>query len=468
MSQLDDFLEEHHDEFEADLCEFLRIPSISTDSKYTGEVQKAGQWVADQFRALNFKIEVIETDGHPIIYAESPAVEGAPTVLVYGHYDVQPPDPMDEWISPPFEPTKRDGNIYARGATDDKGQMLTHIKSAQAWIESRGKLPLQIKYLIEGEEEVGSDSLYAFLDKQADGHGKSTLDRLACDIVVISDTSQFAPGQPAITYGLKGIAYFELLLTGPRQDLHSGSFGGAVTNPVNKLALMLAALINDKGKIQIPGFYDNVKSLADREREQFSSLPFDESTFMQQIGVNGLTGEEGYTTLERRWARPTFDVNGIWGGYQGEGEKTVLPARAGAKFSFRLVPDQDPKKIRASLRTMLEAMCPPGIKMELIDRHGAPGVVVPLDSPYMTAAVQAIERGFGRSPVFIREGGSIPVVTVFREKLGVDTLLLGWGLNDDNTHSPNEKFCLADFHRGIKSSAYLWHELSKVQVKNDK
>jgi succinyl-diaminopimelate desuccinylase len=319
-------------------------------------------------------------------------------------------------------------------------------------------LPVQLKFVIEGEEEVGSESLYQLLER--------TPERLACDVIVISDSSQFAPGQPAITYGLRGIAYYELRLTGPKQDLHSGTFGGAVTNPVNTLSRLLAALIDEQGRIQIPGFYDDVVPLTERERRQFADLAFDEVGFRERLGIDGVTGEAGYTTTERRWARPTFDINGIWGGYQGEGSKTVLPARAGAKFSFRLVPDQQPAKIAAALRQRLTELCPPGIKLELTDMHGAPGVMVPLDSPYMAAAAKAIERGFGQTPVFIREGGSIPIVTAFHQRLGVDALLLGWGLDDDNTHSPNEKFCLADFHRGIKASAYLWSELAGSLTSN--
>jgi succinyl-diaminopimelate desuccinylase len=328
-------------------------------------------------------------------------------------------------------------------------------------MQTQGRLPLQLKFLIEGEEEVGSESLHQLLD---DASRSDFRDMLRCDVVVISDTSQFAPGQPAITYGLRGIAYFELRLTGPKQDLHSGTFGGAVTNPANSLARLLAALVDERGRVQVPGFYDDVIDLSDRERRKLAALPFDERAFMKQLGVEGLSGEQGYTALERRWARPTFDINGLTSGYQGEGAKTVLPGRATAKFSFRLVPNQDPKKIAAGLQQMLQELCPVGIKMELIDMHGAPGVVVPLDNPFIAAAAKAIEHGFGRAPVFIREGGSIPIVTAFREKLGVDTLLLGWGLDDDNTHSPNEKFCLADFHRGIKASAYLWQAISEVTV----
>ena len=455
MSEIDEYLDSHKDDFEADLCELLRIPSISADSQYAGDIQKAALWVVSQFESLGFATELIETAGHPIVYAESPHIEGAPTALVYGHYDVQPPDPLDEWISPPFEPTVRDGNLYARGATDDKGQMLTHIKSAEAWIKTAGQLPVNVKYVIEGEEEIGSENLEAFIVENAD--------RLACDCVVVSDCSQFGPGQPAITYGLRGIAYYELRLSGPQQDLHSGSFGGAVTNPANVLARLLADMIDEDGRIQIPGFYDAVEPLTSREREGFQALAFDEEKFFAQIGVDAATGESGFSTLERKCARPTFDVNGLWSGYQGEGAKTVLPARAGAKFSFRLVPNQDPDQITAALTTFLEERLPPGIKMELQDFHGAPGVMVPLESPYMEAAAAAIEHGFGRAPLFIREGGSIPIVISFAEHLKADTLLLGWGLSDDNTHSPNEKFCLADFHRGTKSSARLWAELAKLK-----
>ena len=452
LMPLQRYLTEHRQQFEDDLCELLRIPSVSADRNYAGDVRRAADWVAGRLSRLGFATELIETDGNPLVYAESPPVPGAPTVLVYGHYDVQPADPLDQWTSPPFEPTVRDGNLYARGATDDKGQMLTHVNSIQAWIETAGRLPLQVKFLVEGEEEVGSESLNKFLERSAD--------KLACNVVVVSDTAQFAPGQPAITYGLRGIAYFELRLTGPKHDLHSGTFGGGVANPANALARMLAALVDNDGRVQVPGFYDDVIPLADRERAQFAALAFDEQAFMERIGVDGLTGEVGYTNLERRWARPACDINGIWGGYQGEGGKTVLPSTAGAKFSFRLVPRQDPHRVAAGLRELLTRICPAGIRMELIEMHGAPGALVSLDSPYMQAAARAIELGFERPPVFIREGGSIPIVTAFAERLGVDTLLLGWGLDDDNAHGPNEKFSLADFHRGIRASAYLWQELA--------
>jgi len=457
MAAIDQYLAAQAQRFEEELCDLLRIASISADPAYDDQIRRAADWIASRLKSLGLTAELVETSGHPLVYAESPHQAGKPTALVYGHYDVQPVEPLDLWISPPFEPTRRNGNLYARGATDDKGQVLTHVFGAEAWLAAEGRLPVNLKFLIEGEEEVGSSGLEEFLAGSAD--------RLACDCVVISDGSQFGPGQPAITYGLRGIACFELLLTGAAHDLHSGTFGGSVTNPVNTLARMLAALVDDRGRICVPGFYDDVAPLSPREREQLAALPFDESQYFTQIGVSGAVGEEAYTTLERRWARPTCDLNGIWGGYQGKGAKTVLPAQAGAKFSFRLVPNQHPEKVGKALEAMLQRSCPPGITMNLVSQHGSPAVLVPLDSPYVQAAARAIEHAFGRSPVFTREGGSIPIVLTFHELLKADALLIGWGQDDDNTHSPNEKFSLADFHRGIRASAKLWEELSRIPAK---
>ncbi|MEO0530626.1 MAG: dipeptidase [Planctomycetota bacterium] len=456
MSDLDAQLKEASSEHEAALFELLRIPSVSADSRHKADVERAADWVETRLSGMGLSVERLETPGAPILFAESPPVDGAPVALVYGHYDVQPPDPLDEWITPPFEPTVRDGNVVARGATDDKGQMLTHVLGVESVLKVDGKLPLQVKFLIEGEEEVGSEHLEAVV--------AANRKKLACDVVVVSDSSQFAPGVPAVTYGLRGIAYYELLVQGPKQDLHSGTFGGGVTNPANVLAKLLAALVDDDGRIQAEGFYDDVVPLTDREREEFAGLPFDEQRFMQQLSVEGVSGEAGFTTLERRWARPTCDINGLWSGYQGEGAKTVLPARAGAKVSFRLVPNQDPQKITAGLRSLLEPLVPEGAKLEIVPHHGAPGVVFSLDSTFMAAASEAIEQGFGARPVFIREGGSIPIVGTFAEQLKSDVLLLGWGLDDDNTHSPNEKFNLGDFHRGIHASAALWSELAKCEL----
>ena len=463
MSQFDAYLTQHSSRFEQDLFEWLRIASIGTDSAYDEETRKAATWLADKFRALELKTELIETCGQPIVYAESPPIDGAPTVLVYGHYDVQPPDPVELWDSPPFEPTVRDGKVYARGATDDKGQMITHLFSVEAWRNTVGDLPVQVKFLIEGEEESGGAGIDEFLQGKYD-NGVPVAEKIAADIAVISDCSQYAPGQPAITYGLRGICYFQLNLQGPNRDLHSGGFGGTISNPANALGKMLAALMDDNGRVQIPGFYDDILPMTEREREQFAALDFCDNAYSEELGVNELTGESGFSTLERRWARPTFDINGMWSGYQGEGAKTVLPAYAGAKFSFRIVPHQDPEKIRQGLEARLREVCPPGIEMELVDMHGAPGFVLSLDSPFMEAAAQAIEKGFEKRPVFVRSGGSIPIVNQFTSMLGINTLLLGWGQDDDDPHSPNEKFTLADFHRGIKSSCHLWEEIAKIQT----
>ncbi len=460
MPAIDQYLQSHASRFEDELWEFLRIPSVSADPAHREDMHRAAEWMADQLRRMGFTAETIPTAGHPLVYGESPKLPGARTFLVYGHYDVQPPEPLEKWTTPPFEPSRREGHVYARGAVDDKGQVFTHLKSVEAWITVEGRLPVNLKFLIEGEEEVGSRSLEQFLSEQAE--------RLACDCVIISDGSQFAPGVPAINYGLRGIAYYELRVTGPNRDLHSGSYGGAVTNPANALAKILAGLIDEQGRITIPGFYDEVVPLTVRERQEMAALPFEEAKFLEELGVAGAVGEAGFTSLERRWARPTFDVSGLWGGYQGEGAKTVLPASAGAKFSFRLVPNQEPEKVTTGLKWRLAELCPAGVELDLICHHGAPGVLVPLDSPYVEAAARAIAYAFGRRPVFTREGGSIPIVTTFRQRLGVDSLLLGWGQEDDNAHSPDEKFSLADFQRGIKASARLWEELSTLSLESGK
>lgn len=446
------FVEQNATLFEEKLCELLRIPSISADPDRAADVHRAADWLVGQLASMGLSARRIETSGHPLVYAESPPVPGQPVILVYGHYDVQPVGSLDEWHSPPFEPVRREGNVYARGATDDKGQMLTHVLSVLAWLRVRGSLPLQVKFLIEGEEEVGSRGLESLL--QTDEGRKL----LACDLVVISDTSQYGPGQPAITYGLRGIAFFELTVQGPRQDLHSGTFGGTVANPIVALCQLLAAVKDEQGRVQLPGFYDAVRPLTPREEQQLARLPFSEQQYQQKLGVPALVGEAGYSTLARRWVRPTFDVHGIWGGEQVS--KTVIPARAAAKFSFRLVPDQDPETIAQAAERFFHERSPSGVEIKLRYLHGARAVVVPLDSPWMAAAERAITRGFGQPPVFIREGGSIPIVVHFRQQLGVDTLLLGWGLDDDGAHGPNEKLHLADFHRGIRASAHLWNELA--------
>ena len=378
---------------------------------------------------------------------------GKPVVLVYGHYDVQPVDPLHLWDSPPFEPVLKNGNIVARGSTDDKGQMLTHIQSVLAWKQCDQTLPLQVKFLIEGQEENGSEVLEAKLPEIAE--------QLACDVIVISDSSQYAKGQPAITYGLRGIAYYELRVHGPKADLHSGSFGGAVTNPALALARILTDMKTSDGKIQLPGFYDSVVELVPSERAMWASMNFSDDVFAKQIGVDALSGESGYTTLERRWARPTFDVHGLLGGYQGEGGKTIIPSWAAAKISFRLVPNQDPKTVSLQLREFIDKHTPPGVRVEIIDLHGGRGVMVNPNSKFMKGAMQAVREGFDAMPVLIREGGSIPIVAQMVEATKADVLLLGWGLDDDGAHSPNEKFCLEDYYRGIRASSRLWHYLAE-------
>ncbi|MCC6509775.1 MAG: dipeptidase [Pirellulaceae bacterium] len=454
LATLDRYLQQSQPDHLEQLKHWLRIPSVSAEPLCSGEVRKSAQWVANALRGQGFQCEMIETSGPPLVYAESPPVPGRPVALVYGHYDVQPPDPLDKWISPAFEPTERDGNLYARGATDDKGQVFTHVLGAAAWAGTAQSLPLQVKFLIEGEEEVGSSQLAATLP--------AIKDRLSADVIVISDSSQYGAGQPAITYGLRGIAYYELRLHGPKQDLHSGSFGGAVHNPAIALSRLISQMIDQQGRIQLPNFYDSVKPLAESEREMWRGLGFDDQQFANQLGVSGLQGEVGYSTLERRWARPTLDVNGLMGGYQGEGGKTIIPSWAAAKLSFRLVPNQSPEAVTVQLKQFLAEHAPVGLRVELIEMHGGSGVVVDPDSPYMAAASQAIADSFGKSPVLIREGGSIPIVARMVEATGADVLLLGWGLEDDGAHSPNEKFCIADFYRGIRASAHLWHYLAQV------
>jgi acetylornithine deacetylase/succinyl-diaminopimelate desuccinylase-like protein len=449
---VDAYLEAHRADFEEQLKAMLRIPSVSAQPQHDADTRRAASMIRDDLAAMGLEAELIETKRHPIVYSEWLGAPGEPTLLVYGHYDVQPAEPLEPWLSPPFDPTVRDGNVYARGATDDKGQMLTHLKAAEAWLKTAGRLPVNVRFLIEGEEEVGGASLEAYVAENAA--------RLACDFAVISDTSQFAPGIPAITYGLKGLAYFELLIQGANRDLHSGTFGGAVANPINALCAILAGLKGPDGRIQIAGFYDDVRPLEAWERAEFAKLPFSEADFQRDLAASALAGEEGYTTLERKWARPTCDINGIFGGYSGPGPKTVLPCKAGAKLSFRLVPDQDPKAVDRQFREHVARACPPGVTYEIITHHGAPAVLVDVDTPGVRAATRAVEAGFGTRPVFMREGGSIPVVGLIKQHLGVDTLLLGWGQNDDNLHGPNEKFSLADFHRGIKSAAHLLGELA--------
>jgi acetylornithine deacetylase/succinyl-diaminopimelate desuccinylase-like protein len=454
MQDVINFLKQHQHEAVDQLKELLSIASVSADSAFEAEMAKAAEFVRSNLQSAGLEAEIVPTPGFPIVYGEWTKAEGAPTVLIYGHYDVQPPDPVDLWTTPPFEPDVRDGCIWARGATDDKGQCWTHVLSVAAWLQVTGSLPVNVKFVIEGEEEVGSNNLDNYLE--------TNKARLSCDVAVISDTSQYAPGMPAITYGLRGILACEVTLTGPNRDLHSGTFGGSIVNPVNALARLVSKLHDDQGRIQIPGFYDKVVPLSDKERDEFKELPFNENDYLADLGVSAPWGEAGFSTTERRWARPTCDVNGMYGGYTGEGPKTIIPSKATAKITCRLVPDQDPHALTEALRQYLEANLPPGVTMEFSTAHGGQPSLADPTSPYISAAKVAIEKAFGKAPVLIREGGSIPVVASLAQLLGVDTLLLGWGQNSDNLHSPNEHFALDGFHNGTLASAYLWQELARI------
>ena len=446
------------------LFELLRVPSVSAQPDRRGDCRAAAQWVRDFLTDAGCTAELVETGtaeapGHPIVFGKTKPVAGAKTLLVYGHYDVQPPDPLDLWTTPPFEPAVRPGPhgdpcVFARGATDDKGQMLTHLLAAKAWRDAAGGPPVNVTFVIEGEEEVGSDHLDAFLEEREDD--------LACDAAVISDTSQFAPGVPAICYGLRGIAACEVTVTGPRADLHSGLFGGAVANPANALAKIVAGLHGPDGRVAVPGFYDAVVPPTDAERAAWAGLPFDGAAFIETTGVPEPVTPPGASVLEGRWAWPTCDVNGLTSGYQGVGPKTIIPATATAKLSFRLVPDQDPAAILEAVERHVRETCPPGVGVEVTTYHGTPGVVFDTDSPPFAAAKSAVEHAFGTPPVLIREGGTIPVVRSLGETLGCPVLLLGWGQNTDGLHSPDEHFSLDAFTRGALASARLMWEMAQA------
>jgi acetylornithine deacetylase/succinyl-diaminopimelate desuccinylase-like protein len=452
LARLDAEKESHLEQ----LKDYLRIPSISTDPEYAGEVRRAGDFLLQHLQQGGLQTERIETAGYPLIYGEWLGAPGKPTILFYGHYDVQPVDPVDLWRHPPFEPTVEGDKLIARGATDDKGQSFAHVKAVVAMLAERGKLPVNVKFLVEGEEESGGEAIDKYVRQDA---GR----RLQCDCVMISDSSLFGPGQPSLIYGLKGLAYMEIKVTGPNRDLHSGTFGGAVTNPLNALGEIVARLRDSRtGRVQIPGFYDDVRPLADWERREFAQLPFDEESYRSGLGVAQLTGEEGFTTRERTWGRPTLDVNGIFGGYQGRGAKTVLPSWGGAKVSMRLVPDQRPETVARQFTEYVHQIAPPGVVVEVSFLHGAEPVAVEAEGPLVDAAMAAMADVWGPRPVRIREGGSIPVVSTFSQVLGKPVLLLGFGLADDGLHSPNEKFNISNYYNGIRSVVRLLDRLGDV------
>ncbi len=450
-----DFINLHRDRYVDELTSYLAIPSISALPEHAGDVARCAQWTADELTRIGLTgVRLIETPGNPVVYGEWLGAAGAPTILFYGHYDVQPVDPLDKWTSPPFEATVRDGEIYARGSADDKGQVFMHIKAVEAWLSQAGRLPVNIKMFIEGEEEVGSTHLDTFVHDNRD--------MLRADVVVISDSPMFDRGIPSICYGLRGLAYFQIDLKGTSSDLHSGSFGGAVANPAFVLAQVLAQMKDRSGRIKIPGFYDDVRALTDEERGEWKRLPFNETRYRKDLGAPKLFGETGYTTLERVWARPTFEVNGLLAGFTGEGAKTVIPATAMAKVSMRLVPDQKPDRVAELFATYLKKVTPKTVELTLTRMHGGKPWMAAFDNPYVQAAGRAIEQGFGKAPVFNREGGSIPVVSTFQEELGVPSVLFGVGLPDENAHAPNEKLDLGNFQNGIIAAAFLYDEIGKL------
>jgi acetylornithine deacetylase/succinyl-diaminopimelate desuccinylase-like protein len=456
MDNVIDFINVNRERYLEELKALLAIPSISALPAHAGDVKRCAEWCAGEMRRIGLQnVRLIETPGYPVVYGDWLGAPGAPTILFYGHYDVQPVDPLDLWESPPFEATIRDGEIYARGSADDKGQVFMHFKAVEAHLKQNGRLPVNIKFILEGEEEVGSVNLDEFVRAhKAD---------LAADVVVISDSPMFARGVPSICYGLRGLVYFQIDLRGSSTDLHSGSFGGAVANPAFVLAQMIAQMKDRGGRIRIPGFYDDVVPLKDEERQAWASLPFNEKKYRKDFGIPKLFGETDYTTLERTWARPTLEVNGMLSGFTGEGAKTVLPAVAMAKISMRLVPNQDPNRIAELFETYVRKLAPKTMELTVTRMHGGKPWMTSFDNLYVQAAGRAIEKGFGQKPVFTREGGSIPVVSTFQEELGLPSVLFGVGLPDENAHAPNEKLDVANFHGGIIASAMLYEEIAKTR-----
>jgi acetylornithine deacetylase/succinyl-diaminopimelate desuccinylase-like protein len=449
ISYIDSKQEDHLNE----LKELLRIPSVSAKSEHRADIERAARWVTERLRAAGLdNVEITPTKLHPVVYGESLRAPGKPTVLFYGHYDVQPAEPLDLWTSPPFEPTVREGNLFGRGTADDKGQLHIHLKALEALRNSSGKLPINVKALVEGEEEVGSINLWEFL--------RQNRERLKADALVVSDTAMLRKGVPSITYGLRGLNYYQLEVTGPAQDLHSGVFGGAVPNPITVLSEMIAKLHDRNFRVAIPGFYEDVAALSRQERQALESLPWREKEFRKTVGAPALAGEKGFTIIEQLWTRPTLELNGIWSGYTGEGAKTVIPSKAYAKFSTRLVPNQDPAKIAKLVERQIGRLLPKTVvyKFEVLST-GKPWVA-PYDHPIFQKALQALERGFGKKAVFIREGGSIPLVTQIHDMFKVPCVLLGFGLPDENAHAPDEHIALENYFGGIKSVALFYEQLA--------
>jgi acetylornithine deacetylase/succinyl-diaminopimelate desuccinylase-like protein len=442
------YLEANKQRFLDELLDLLRIPSVSADSARNEDTFRCAEAVKSALLAAGCThAEICKTKGHPIVYAERMVDPKLPTVLTYGHYDVQPPDPLDLWTSGPFDPVVRDGKIYARGACDDKGQVMMHVKALECMVQTQS-LPCNVKFMIEGEEEVGSSNLGKFL--------KANKDKLKADIVLVSDTSMISMEHPSIETGLRGLAYMEVELTGPNRDLHSGVYGGAVANPITILAKMIASLHDKQNRVKVRGFYRDVVDLSPAERKALNDAPFDEAAYKKDLDVDALWGEEGYTTLERTGVRPTLELNGIWGGYTGEGAKTVLPSKAYAKISMRLVPNQDSRKIARQFTKHFERIAPPGVRVKVTELHGGEPVVTPTDGKAYQAAAKAIETTFGKKPIPTRGGGSIPIVALFEKVLGLKTVLMGFGLDSDNIHSPNEHYGLLNYYKGIETIPHFY------------
>ncbi len=461
MMKTQTFIKENQDRFLSELLDLLRIPSISADPEFKKDVSATAEAVALHLKKAGVpKVTVYQTDGHPIVYGEYTLDKKLPTILVYGHYDVQPPDPLNLWESPPFEPVIREskrhpmGAIYARGSCDDKGQVFMHIKAFEAMMKSN-ELPCNVKFMIEGEEEVGSIHLGKFC--------KDNRKMLDCDVILISDTSILDNKTPSITTGLRGLSYLEVEVTGPDRDLHSGVYGGAVANPVNVLCDMISSLHDKKRRITVPGFYDDVEDVKREERKAMNKAPYNEKLYKKELSVKELLGERGFTTVERTSIRPALDVNGIWGGYIGEGAKTVLPSKASAKISMRLVPNQDANKISKQFKKYFEQMAPPSVKVKVTPHHGGQPAVTPTDSLEYKAAEWAMTQTFGKTPIPLRSGGSIPIVALFEDVLKVKSVLLGFGLNSDAIHSPNEHFGLFNFYKGVETIPYFYHRYAELK-----
>jgi acetylornithine deacetylase/succinyl-diaminopimelate desuccinylase-like protein len=460
MEATQNYIGRSKEKFLNELLDFLKIPSISADPAYSDAVHQTAEFVANQLKNIGLDaVEICQTAGYPVVYGEKMINENLPTVLVYGHYDVQPADPIDLWTSPPFEPVIKttpihpQGAIFARGACDDKGQAFMHVKAVEAMLAS-GELTCNVKFMIEGEEEVGSENLAIFVNKN--------VDRLKADIILVSDTGMLANDVPSITTGLRGLSYVEVEVTGPNRDLHSGLYGGCVANPINILTTMIASMHDENRKITIPGFYDKVIELSAEERAEMAKAPFSHEKYCEALDIETTFGETGYSTMERGSIRPTLDVNGIWGGYTGEGAKTVIPSKAYAKISMRLVPDQNPDEITNLFQTHFEKIAPQGVKVKVKPHHGGEAAVTPIDSLGYKAAALAYESTFGKKPIPVRSGGSIPIVAMFEKVLGLKTILMGFGLDSDAIHSPNEHYGLFNFYRGIETIPYFYKHFAEL------